>query len=161
MKKYYKYALVVLTILAIGTYFLINNFKNNFMQGERLFGLDKNITYKLFDSVKVGLERFKNQYDHYQNYSGKYFFDSIKTLVLIPEVYVYADSINEDGQLIPITKLAGKTLNYLTVSHTYLGVGHKDLTIIYRYISNEFYKLYSVGENCIDENGKCDDIVYK
>jgi len=38
------------------------------MQGERLSGLDKIITQELSDSVKVGLERFKNHYNHYPNY---------------------------------------------------------------------------------------------
>jgi hypothetical protein len=161
MKKNYKYILIVLTILAIGTYFLINNLKNNFMQGERHSGLDDNITYELLDSVKVGLERYKAIYGQYPNYSGKYFFDSIKTLLTIPDTYVYADSINESGKIIPIKKFAGKSFDYLTVPHTYLAVGNKDLFIIYKYISNNSYKLYTVGENCIDENGKGDDISIK
>jgi len=161
MKKYYKYTLILIIIFAIGTYFLINNLKNNFLKGEQHSGLDDNITYELFDSVKVGLERYKAIYGQFPNYSGKYFFDSIKTLLTIPDTYIYADSINESGKIIPIKKFAGKSFDYLRVSHTYLAVGHKDFIIIYRYISNNSYKLYSVGENSMDENGEGDDISFK
>ena len=120
MKKYSKYILIVITILPIGTYFLINNLKNNFLRGERHSGLDENITYELFDSVKVGLERYKAIYGQYPNYSGKYFFDSIKTLLTIPDAYVYADSINEGGKIIPIKKRRALSLSrgveYLFIS---------------------------------------------
>ncbi len=118
------------------------------MKGERLSGLNKNITYELFDSVKVGLKRYKAIYDQYPNYTGKYFFDSIKTLLNIPDVYVYADSITKDGILIPIKKFAGKSFDYLTISNTYLGVGHKDLIIIYS-TSQKILKSNTVWEKIV------------
>ncbi len=130
------------------------------MQGERHSGLDKIITQELFDSVKVGLEKFKILNNHYPNTSGKYFFDSIKTFVSISDVYVYADSTNTNGEVFPIEKKVGEKFNYKNLSNTYLGVGNKDLVIIYIYLSENSFKLYSVGENYLDENGAGDDILY-
>ena len=130
------------------------------MQGERHSGLDKIITQELFDSVKVGLEKFKIINGHYPNYDGKYFFDSIKTFVSIPAVYVYADSLNTNGEYFSIKKKVGEKFNYKDISNTYLGIGNKDLIIIYKYLSKNSFKLYSVGENYLDENGDGDDILY-
>ena len=128
--------------------------------GERNTGLDKIITEELFDSVKVGLDIYKLIHNHYHKCSGKYFFDSIKTLIGIPDAYVYADSLSKDGKFISIKKLAGKQFDYTNISHTYLGVGIKELTIIYRYKDNDSFELYSVGENYLDENGEGDDLQY-
>jgi len=60
--------LSIIVSIGIGGYFLLFNFQKSMMQGERLSGLDKIITQELSDSVKVGLERFKNHYNHYPNY---------------------------------------------------------------------------------------------
>lgn len=159
MNKFFK-SLTVIIIVVIGVYFLIFYLQKNILPSERHSGLDKIITQELFDSVKVGLEKFKILNNHYPNTSGKYFFDSIKTFVSIPDVYVYADSINSSGEVFPIKKQVGEMFNYKNLSNTYLGVGNKDLVIIYKYLSENSFKLYSVGANYLDENGAGDDILY-
>jgi len=54
----------------------------------------------------------------------------------------------------------GKIFIYKNISNTYLGAGIRDLTIIYKYISDESFVVYSVGENYLDEDGEGDDIIY-
>jgi hypothetical protein len=108
----------------------------------------------------VGLEKYKDYYGNYPNYSGKYFIDSIKSFVIFPEVYVYADSLNENGEFILVKKPVNKKFDYKSISNTYLGVGTKDLAIIYKYSSDGSFILYSVGENHLDEGGEGDDVLY-
>ena len=129
------------------------------LKGEVNTELDRLITKNLLDSSAVGLERFKAIHQHYPQCVWKYFVDSIKTLVLFSDIYVYADSMNEAGHAFPIKKVQSK-FDYLHVSRTFLGAGIPELTIIYRPLSMDSYKLYSVGENYLDEGGKGDDIIY-
>jgi hypothetical protein len=145
-------------ILVLGGYFLLHQLQEGMYKGETNPGFNRIITKELLDSSTIGLERFKSIHQHYPQCVGKYFFDSIKTLVHIPDVYVYSDSLGDNGQVFPIKKRGGK-FDYLNSSHTYLGSGRPELTIIYRPLSIDSYKLYGVGENCLDEGGKGDDVV--
>jgi len=152
--------LSLIVFLCAGAYFIFSDYKKGLMRGERHSGLDNIITQELFDSIHVGLERYKNYYGNYPYYNGKYFIDSIKTFVAFPDVYVYADSINENGEFIIVRKPVGKKFNYKNISNTYLGIGNKDLKIIYKYLSDGSFMLYSVGENYLDEGGEGDDVLY-
>ena len=151
--------MVSLGILIMGGYFFVRQLSNSILIGENNTEFRIKETKRLLDSSAVGLERFKLLHHHYPQCTGKYFLDSLKTFINISDIYVYNDSIDEKGKVLPIKKHGGK-FNYNNLSHTYIGVGTPELTIIYRPLSLSSYKLYSVGENYLDEGGKGDDVLY-
>jgi hypothetical protein len=128
---------------------------------KRLYALDRKITIDLFDSSVVGLRMFHSRFGHYPHTNGKYFLDSIKEYVDFDDIYVYADSLTANGDTLLIKKPVGEKFNYRSLKNIYFGIGDASQTIIYHYIEPDTFLLYSVGENCIDEGGKGDDIVYK
>ncbi len=135
---------------------------DSFSRGPDLYDeMELPITHELLDSAAKGLSIYQQNYGHYPQIEGKYFLDSIKQYININDVYVYADSLSRNGDTIPVKKFVGKKFNYRLISHTYIGVGIRELTIIYRNITPNSYFLYSVGKNLIDEHGKGDDVVYK
>jgi hypothetical protein len=152
-KKVLVISVISLGVLIIGYFLILWMFVQSINHGEINIEFDRKIALELIDSASCGLERFHSRYGHYPQISGKYFFDSIKTLVAIHEAYVYADSIHS-GMAKPINS----RFNYLLVDHSYLGAGTRGMIILYQPTSNVSYKLYCVGENGIDENGKGDDI---
>jgi len=135
--------------------------EESFRAGPRLVELREAITRHLFDSVATGLRIYLAEHGHYPEVDGKYFFDSIKQYINIDEVCIYADSVDKDGKMEPIKKHGRMKFDYRRTTNTYLGVGSPTLTIIYRRLSPNSYLLYSVGENCIDEGGQGDDVVYR
>ncbi len=76
-------------------------------------------------------------------------------------IYVYADSIDPTGKGIPIKKPVGKEFPYHMIEHTFLGVGTRDLSIVFEPLNRDSFLLYSVGENKIDEHGQGDDVPYQ
>ncbi len=176
--------IVLLTVTILFAYWQIRQFEIGLIRGPDLYEeMDLPITHELLDSAAVGLRKYHEQYGHYPKIEGKYFFDSIRKYINIPNVYIYVDSMNIDQDTIfvknrgdtgwtRVQRVAPKDtissensnnfhLNYQTRVRSYLGVGMYKLTIIYRHIEPDSFFIYSIGKNLINENGKGDDIVYK
>ena len=129
--------------------------------GVRHTEMRRNISLAIFDSVKVALERFHTSHGHYPKCEGKYFLDSLKPYITVSDVYVYADSLDPAGINHALRKPVGNQYDWMSVSHTYIGVSRPELSIVYRFRYPDTFLLYWVGENGIDENGRGDDLVYK
>ncbi len=131
-------------------------------EGPRFKSMDQRIARRLLDSAAVGIERYHTLHGFFPNADGKYFVDSIKALVNLEacDVYIYADTVGANGELVPILKRGGQKFPFLQLNHTYFGVGHWRSTIIYRLVGPDCYLLYWIGNNEIDEAGKGDDVVY-
>ncbi len=140
--------------LFVFVYWQIKRTEQNIIRGPDLYNeLKIPITYNLFDSLATGLYKYRVQFGHFPQIEGKYFFDSIKPYTNISYIYIYSDSITK--------KPLNKNSNYLTKNHTFIGIGNKELTIMYKPISPDSFLLYSIGKNLIDESGKGDDIVFR
>lgn len=149
---------IVISIIVVNQ--LLLYFGRQFLQGETHRELSREVTFELLDSAHIGLERYKQKHGYYPEIEGKYFFDSIKTEVGKFECYVYADSIIISDSLGMGDDNLYKTYDYRKIGYTYLGVRQPQEYITYKRIGNG-YKLYSIGQNEIDENGEGDDVVYK
>ena len=154
-------AALLLGLLIAAAYYFFVQVSNNMHKGRNLSDLRVLITNELLDSVSLGLKRFSDVHKRFPQTSGKYFFDSVKVYVTVPDVYVYADSTTPDGTVIAVQKRAGKKFQYKDIPNTYIGVGTPRQILVYKLLSPASYVLYSVGENSLDENGQGDDIVYK
>ncbi len=152
---------LVFVILTCAGIYEFRQLRESLSSGYRMEGLRKEITVDLFDSVSVGLRQFYSHRGHYPSTEGKYYYDSIKQYVSVPEVYVYADSMDGSGHGIAVAKPVGESFNFHDIEHTYLGVGSSDMTIRYKRLTPDSYLLYSIGENKLDEAGGGDDVVYK
>ena len=150
--------LIVLSIIVVNQ--LLLYWGRQLLQGEIHRELDREVTFELLDSGHIGLERYRQKHGYYPEIEGKYFFDSIKTEIGKLNCYVYADSIIISDSLRMGDDNRFKTYDYKKIGHTYLGVRHSQQYITYKRIGNG-YKLYSIGENEIDENGEGDDVVYE
>ncbi len=127
-------------------------------KGSDFSSLRNKLSITILDSCSVGLERYFSFYKHYPQCSDKYFYDSIKNCVSIPKVYIYSDSLykgkfTRNGYIVSDTQLQN-------MSHTFIGIGSAQQYINYKSISGDSCVLYSVGENCLDENGGGDDVAY-
>ncbi len=157
LKKYWIYFALagVCLFIIFGLEALI---RNSVRKGPDFSELRLKITHRILDSCASGLEKYKKINGRYPQSSDKYFFNSIKYYVLIDDAYIYSDSLtrmqrNSIGQVVKENEL-------LFINILYLGIGSKEQYINYKSISLNTYILYSVGENCADDNGNGDDIVY-
>ncbi len=152
--------LICLTILFL--YWQSKEFLADMTRGPDLYNeVDLPITYEMMDSVSSGLEKYRHHFGHYPNVSGKYFLDSIKQYLAIPDVYIYADSIDKNNDTGVVRKKVGDKFKYETYAHTYVGIGTEKLILVYKRINPDSFRLYSVGKNLIDEDGKGDDIEFQ
>lgn len=151
---------IALLLVAGAIYYYLQQFSKEMQQGPDHSTLRLTITWQLFDSAAVGLERFRRAHGHYPQMQGKYFLDSIKSYIGFIDTYVYADTITAQGDTIPL-KHRGRWFHYMNRSLCYFGISWQPQTIIYKSLSGSAYRMYSVGENYQDEDGHGDDIVYK
>jgi len=149
----------IVIFLLIVSYVLLRKINEGTRSDSSLSDFRYKLTKMLLDSSAKGLNQYYKVHGKYPQCNDKYFFDSIKTYINVPIAYIYADSIKANGQI-------GKTIKTIDekivhkLSHTYLGIGTSDQFITYRLLTPSKYKLYSIGENLIDENGKGDDELY-
>lgn len=150
----------VLLIFVVTFFYQVRKYGESLMHGERKSELDVRITQSLFDSSVIGLQKYRAEHGHYPKEDGKYFFDSIKHYLHVSDIYIYADSTDVSGRIVPIKKRVGKEFYFQNVRRTFLGVGRAEQAIIYQHLAPDSFLLYSVGENEIDEYGAGDDIVH-
>jgi len=157
LKKYWIYiALAGISLFIIFSFVLL--IRNSVRKGPDLSELRLKITHRILDSCASGLEKYKKIKGRYPQSSDKYFFNSIKYYVLIDDVYIYSDSLTKTHRNSIGHDFKGDEL--LSINNLYLGIGSKEQYINYKSISLNAYILYSIGENCVDDNGNGDDIVY-
>lgn len=125
-------------------------------EGPDLSYLRDKLTYEVLDSCAAGLCRFHRINGTYPKTNGKHFFDEIRNLAGIDEIYIYPDSANDNNFL----GMKREKSELLKTEHLFLGIGRPGQYITYKYVMRDAYLLYSVGENGIDEQGKGDDLVY-
>jgi len=148
-----------LILIILGYLFLIKIIKDGIRQGPDYSDMRKKITMEILDSCSAGLKRYYQLHGDFPKYGGKYFLDSIKTLVSINDAYIYPDSANGDNFI--RIKLKIKRDSLLKSHNLFIGIGRPEQYIKYKYLTNNSFMLYSVGENGIDENGSGDDIMIK
>ena len=146
-------------ILVLGIVCLKKMLREAMNDGGDYSGLNRSITLEIFDSCSIAFDRYHKVYGHFPKYEGKYFYDSIKCFTNVSDAYLYADAVVRDS--FPLYKAGIKRDSLLKMKNLFIGIGTAKQYIVYKYLSNNYYILYSVGENDIDENGIGDDIVFK
>jgi hypothetical protein len=142
-----------LVILILYITFLFYKVNNDLYAGENL---SEKESLMLLDSCAVGVDRYKAINGSYPPINGKYFFNSIKLLVYIDEVYIYLSDKNATD----LMRSNYDRDSLLSKDSLVVGIGSSKQYLTYKYLNKDHYMLYSVGENGIDESGNGDDFVY-
>lgn len=129
--------------------------------GTEFEGLRDSIRRSMCEKVAAAVLRCEKHQGREFHVTGKYFLDSLKPYLTFDSVtvYVYQDSIIQDGQIVPVKKHRDERGNrvWFQDSLMYLGIGSSDDYMCRIRTPSGMYLCYTVGANGVDELGMGDD----